>query len=134
LKCVIKQRLEDHFLQNWNSLVKNSPKAVNYKTFKTEFKYEEYLNILEIKDAILLCRFKQQIINFPSRQGDGRTYQEQIGNVNYVIDSKLEMNTIIFLNVIILTKNVSSRCQIISYIDIILLNILNVCQVEENQY
>jgi hypothetical protein len=28
LKCVIKQRLEDQFLQNWNSLVQNSPKAV----------------------------------------------------------------------------------------------------------
>jgi hypothetical protein len=40
LKCVIKQRLEDQFLQNWNSLVQNSPKAINYKTFKTEFKYE----------------------------------------------------------------------------------------------
>jgi hypothetical protein len=36
----------------------NSPKAIHYKTFKTEFKYEEYLNILEIQDAILLCRFK----------------------------------------------------------------------------
>ena len=35
LKCVIKQRLEDQFLQNWNSLVHNSPKAINYKTFKT---------------------------------------------------------------------------------------------------
>jgi hypothetical protein len=59
---------------------------------------------------------EQQIINFPWRQGDGITYQEKIVNVNYVIDPKLEMNTIIFLNVIILTKNVSSRCQIISYI------------------
>jgi hypothetical protein len=58
LKCVIKQRLEDQFLQNWNSLVQNSPKAINCKTFKTEFKCEEYLNILEIKDAILLCRFR----------------------------------------------------------------------------
>jgi hypothetical protein len=38
LKCVIKQRLEDQFLQNWNSLVQNSPKAINYKTFTTEFK------------------------------------------------------------------------------------------------
>ena len=81
---------------------------------------------------------EQQIINFPSRQVDGRTYQEKIVNVNvnYVIDPKLEMNTIIFLNVITLTKDVSSRCQIISYIyiDIILLNFLNLCQVKENQY
>ena len=89
LKCVIKQRLEDQFLQNWNSLVQNSPKAINYKTFKTEFKYEEYLL---------------------SKQGDGRTFQEKIVNVYYVINPKLEMNTIIFLNVFILTKNVSSHC------------------------
>jgi hypothetical protein len=45
-------------LQNWNSLVQHLPKSINYKTFKTEFKYEEYLNILEIKYAILLCRFR----------------------------------------------------------------------------
>jgi hypothetical protein len=68
---------------------------------------------------------EQQKINSPSKQGDGRTFQEKIVNVNYVIDPKLEMNTIIFLNVIILTKNVSSHCQIISDIDIILLNFLN---------
>ena len=65
---------------------------------------------------------QQQIINSPSRQGDARTFQEKIVNVNYIIDPKLEMNTIIFLNLIILTKNVSSHCQIILYIGIILLN------------
>jgi hypothetical protein len=52
---------------------------------------------------------EQQIINSPSKQDDGRTFQEKIGNVYYVIDPKLEMNTIIFLNVFILTKNVSSH-------------------------
>ena len=51
---------------------------------------------------------EQQIINSPSKQGDGRTFQEKIVNAYYVIDSKLEMNTVIFLNVIILTKNVST--------------------------
>ena len=110
LKCVIKQRLEDQFLQNWNSLVQNSPKAINYKTFKTEFKYEKYVNILEIKDAICYADLEQQIINSPSKQGNGRTFQEKIVNVYYVIDPKLEMNTIIFLNVVILPKNVSSHC------------------------
>ena len=77
---------------------------------------------------------EQQIINSASKQGDGRTFQEKIVDINYVIDPKLEMNTIIFLNVFILTKNVSSHCKIISYIDIILLNFLNLCQVKENQY
>jgi hypothetical protein len=73
---------------------------------------------------------EQQKINSPSKQGDGRTFQEKIVNVNYVIDPKLEMNTIIFLNVIILTKNVSSHCQIISDIDIILLNFLNLGKIQ----
>ena len=53
---------------------------------------------------------EQQIINSPSKQDDGRTFQEKIVNAYYVIDSKLEMNTIIFLNVIILAKNISSHC------------------------
>ena len=37
---------------------------------------------------------EQQIVNSPSRQGGGRTYQEKIVNANYVINPKLEMNTI----------------------------------------
>ena len=69
LKCVIIQRLEDQFLQNWNFLVQNSPKSINYKTFKTECKYEEYLNILEIKYAILLCRFRTTNTKFPIETG-----------------------------------------------------------------
>ena len=92
MKCVIKQRLEDQFLQNWNSLVQNPHKAVNHITFKTEFKYEEYLNILEIKDATLFCIFRTKIINFPSRQDDCRIYQEKIVNALYVIVRNLEMN------------------------------------------
>ena len=69
LKCVIKQRLEDRFLQNWNSLIQNSLKSINYKTFKRECKYEEYLNILEIKYAIFLCRFRTTNNKFPIKTG-----------------------------------------------------------------
>ena len=36
LKCIIKQRLEDQFLQNCNFVVQHSPKAIIYKTFKTK--------------------------------------------------------------------------------------------------
>jgi hypothetical protein len=50
-------------------LVQNSPKAINYKTFKTEFKYEEYLNILEIKDATLFCRFRTTNNKLPIETG-----------------------------------------------------------------
>jgi hypothetical protein len=46
LKCVIKQRLEDQFLQNWNSLVQNSPKVINY--------YKQYPTKLHIMIFIQL--------------------------------------------------------------------------------
>ena len=45
----------------------NSPKAINNRIFKTEFKYEEYLNILEIKDAILFCKFRTTNNKLPHR-------------------------------------------------------------------
>ena len=38
LKQSIKQTLLDQFLQDWNSSVHNSPKAFNYRIFKTDFK------------------------------------------------------------------------------------------------
>ena len=69
MKCVIKERLEDQFLQNWNSLLQSASKAINYKTFKTEFKYEEYLNILEINDATLFCRFRTTNTKLPIETG-----------------------------------------------------------------
>ena len=107
LKCVIKQRLEDQSLQNWIFLVHNSPKIINYKTLKAEFKYEEYLNILEIKDAICYADLEQLIIISPSRQDHDRTYQEKIVNVNYVIDllsSPYDTNTQFLLDDILYFK------------------------------
>ena len=38
LKQSIKQTLLDQFLQDWNSSVRNSFKAFNYRIFKTDFK------------------------------------------------------------------------------------------------
>ena len=56
LKQSIKQTLLDQFLQDWNSSVHNSPKAFNYRIFKTDFKFEEYFNILDEQNFLLLCR------------------------------------------------------------------------------
>jgi hypothetical protein len=58
LKAVIKRRLMDQFIQNWFSKIIDSPKAINYRIFKTKFEFEEYLNVLEYKNAVLLCRFR----------------------------------------------------------------------------
>jgi hypothetical protein len=54
LKCVVKQRLLDQFVQNWQTSLSDSSKALNYRIFKTKFEFEEYFNILNIGDAIRL--------------------------------------------------------------------------------
>lgn len=59
----------DQFLQNWNSLIQNSSKAINYKIFKKNWEFEEYFNILDFKDAIVLCRFRTTNNKLPIEAG-----------------------------------------------------------------
>jgi hypothetical protein len=69
LKQSIKQTLSDQFLQDWNSSVHNSPKASNNRIFKTEFKFEEYFNILDEQNSLLLCKFKTTNHKLPIEKG-----------------------------------------------------------------
>jgi hypothetical protein len=48
----VKQRLLDQFVQNWQTSLSDSSKALNYKIFKTKFEFEEYFNILNMGHAI----------------------------------------------------------------------------------
>jgi hypothetical protein len=50
--------LIDQFKQIWNSSIEASSKGGNYKLFKEELIFENYLDILEDKDKITLCRFR----------------------------------------------------------------------------
>ena len=58
LKLKVKQTLIDHFIQNWRSKIRNSPKALNYRLYKHNLEFESYLNILPDKDAITFCKFR----------------------------------------------------------------------------
>ena len=58
LKLVIINNLIDQFKQIWNSSIETSSKGGNYKLFKEELIFENYLDILEDKDKITLCRFR----------------------------------------------------------------------------
>jgi hypothetical protein len=49
LKCAVKQRLLDQFVQNWQISLSDSSKALNYKIFKTKFEFEENLACLPLK-------------------------------------------------------------------------------------
>ena len=44
---MIRNRLRDQFKQNWHAEVTNSPKLQYYVKYKTEFKYEPYLDIVD---------------------------------------------------------------------------------------
>ena len=58
LKCVVKQRFLDQFVQIWQTALSYISKAVNCRIFITKFKFEENFNTLNIADTIKLCRFK----------------------------------------------------------------------------
>lgn len=60
LKCIVKQQLLDQFMQNWHTSLTDSSKAFNYRISKTKFEFDNngYFNILNIADAIRLCRFR----------------------------------------------------------------------------
>jgi hypothetical protein len=65
----VKLKLRDQFEQTWHSLIDDSPKANNYKLFKTSFQIEDYFELREHKKAIDFCRFRTTNHKFPIEQG-----------------------------------------------------------------
>ena len=65
----VKLRLRDNFLQEWNSNLENSPKALNYRLYKQIFQFENYFNILENKDIFTFCKFRTTNTKLPIATG-----------------------------------------------------------------
>jgi hypothetical protein len=59
-----KLRLTDQFKQNWHSTLQISPKALSYRLFKSNFRFEKYLDVLNDKNRFTFCRFRTSKINF----------------------------------------------------------------------
>ncbi len=55
---MIKVHLKDQFEQKWASEIESNSKCVLYKTFKTTFKFENYLLLLHGYHRKLLIRFR----------------------------------------------------------------------------
>ena len=72
LRVVVKNNLIDQFKQNWKSSIENSSKGDNYKLFKQELKFENYLDNLEDKDKFTLCRFRTSNHKLPIEVGRWR--------------------------------------------------------------
>jgi hypothetical protein len=86
-KC--KHRLLDQFVQNWQISLSDSSKALNYRIFKTKFQFEEYFNILNIGDAIRLCRFRTTNPYLPIETGRWRNIDRENSYCNLCNCQKL---------------------------------------------
>ena len=65
----VQNRLQMQYIQEWNSVVHNSPKCINYQTFKTEFKMEFYISELQPKFYIPIARFRTTNHKLPIERG-----------------------------------------------------------------
>ena len=56
---LFKQRVLDNYIQEWHSIINDSPKLSCYKMFKINFELERYLSVVNIrKYLIVLCKFR----------------------------------------------------------------------------
>ena len=57
-KCIVRQRLRDQFIQEWQSRVAENSVCCNYHLFKNKFCFEKYLTYLSstLRQRVLKCR------------------------------------------------------------------------------
>ena len=68
-KNKIQIRSKDQFRQNWASELFDTSKCLNYRMFKINFKYENYLSILEYKQRIVITKFRCRNHKLPIETG-----------------------------------------------------------------
>ena len=68
-KATVKKRLQDQYQQDWNSTVDNSSKCLVYRMYKTEYCFEDYLDILPCNLGKALCKFRTMNHSLPIEKG-----------------------------------------------------------------
>jgi hypothetical protein len=68
-KNCVKQKLDDQYIQIWQSEVFNSSKCLNYRIFKTTLCYEKYLTVLPCKWRKLFTKFRCRNFKLPIETG-----------------------------------------------------------------
>ena len=84
---ILKTRIRDQFLQHWCAQINNFSKLHYYAKFKSEFKFEKYLQVIE-NDKLrkTLTSFRVSVHNLEiERDRDIRTYPGNKDFVNYAI-------------------------------------------------
>jgi hypothetical protein len=69
LKPALKERLHDHFIQQWFTDIENASRGEFYSIFKIEFGFEKYLSKLSVKNKINLSKFRCSNMKFPIQTG-----------------------------------------------------------------
>ena len=57
--------MSDQYIQEWNSLIAKSASCLNYRIFKYELSFENYLNVLSFKLRKALTKFRCRNTKFP---------------------------------------------------------------------
>lgn len=68
-KAMVKQRLQDQYIQEWTSNNNNNQLYYNYRLFKTDFVFENYLKILPFNLASNLVKFRTLNNRMPVQKG-----------------------------------------------------------------
>ena len=58
VKTLLKQRLRDIYLQEWQSQISTNKSCTNYRLFKSDLKFEKYLHELKAQERISLSQFR----------------------------------------------------------------------------
>ena len=74
----VQLRTKDLFRQNWASEVFDSSMCLNYRMFKTNFEYENYLTILEDSQRIVFTKFRCRNHKLPIETGSHNNIPRQL--------------------------------------------------------
>ena len=77
ISCIIRQNLQDQFIQQWYSDVNNSSKGQVYRFFKQSFGMENYLKILSPKYMKIMIKFRTTNHRLPVETG--RWHEKPLG-------------------------------------------------------
>ena len=68
-KRQVKQNLQDQYIQNWLAIINTNELYYNYRIFKYQFEFEQYLTILPANLAHLFTKFRTLNHKLPVQEG-----------------------------------------------------------------
>ena len=78
LKNSIDRRIKDIAFQEWHSEIDTNSQCTNYKLFKKEMKFENYLTTLGYQDRLALTRFRLRNSKIPSNVLASNAYNSTV--------------------------------------------------------